>query len=167
MNNVYIFTGVLALENPAHATKFFLTSSLVGVLARVYNEQDFSRKFSLTNVICSFVRFDKVSFAAIARMWRLGRYFMMLISINCQVFLVDHTDTNKFSLFKIWSAFQEDSLLRKNVCRAHERIRLVKKNLVVCMGFTLGRLFSSFVFGSFFYLFCRVSLPMFVPYIYL
>ena len=37
----------------------------------------------------------------------------------------------------VWSAFQEDSLLRKNVSRTHKRMKLVKENLVVCMGFNI------------------------------
>ena len=135
MNNVYIFTGVRGLENPAHATKFFLTSSLVGLLARVHWTRFFPQDFS-----------HKVSLAAIARMWRLGRYFMMLISINCQVFLVDHTDTNKFSLFKIWSAFQEDSLLRKNVCRTHARANKTCQE-------KLGRVYEVYI-RAFVFFFC-------------
>ena len=69
---------------------------------------------------------------------------MMLISINCQVFLVDHTDTNKFSLFKSWSAFQEDSLLRKNVCRTHARANKTCQE-------KLGRVYEVYI--SFFLLF--------------
>ena len=42
-----------------HATKVSLTSSLVALLSRVYNEQVFPLNLSLTSLICSCVWLDK------------------------------------------------------------------------------------------------------------
>ena len=114
----------LRIKPHLHTILFSLTSSLVALLVRVYNEQDlFSCKFFLTSFICSCLRLDKFSLQ-----WRNAQFLAQFRAGHSR-----HTHNSftcsKSGMTSFWTSFLVMEKL-VNLCCTHEQIKLVKGKFV-------------------------------------
>ena len=104
----------------------------VALLARVYNEQVFSRKFSFTSFICSWVVCTTgqvfLNDDVRSEQWRNAKFIVQ--------FSLPAVHTNNFSFLKpgmisFWTRLLVKENLSVNLYCAHEKIKLLKGRLVL------------------------------------